>query len=102
MRTLWSILTYPLRTQPRGLLAARRPGRDEMGQNRLSPLGMEATDLSLIDRVARQNDALERAPSIVIDRKGTFAARASTHVDAMPEDETYAARYHRAFMKKDT
>ncbi|MEL7093602.1 MAG: hypothetical protein AAFN94_17885 [Pseudomonadota bacterium] len=62
---------------------------------------MEATDLGLIDRVARQNDALERTSAPRTHQPtGSFAAAASTDVAPMPEDETYAARYHRAFMTK--
>ncbi|MEX0310390.1 MAG: hypothetical protein AB3N17_09090 [Tateyamaria sp.] len=83
-------------------LAARRPGRDEMGQNRTVPLGMEATDMALVDRVSRRNDALERANAVRTSghRIDSYTAQASTHVDAMPEDETYAARFHRAFQKR--
>ena len=101
MRSFWSILTRPFCKEPRRPLAARRPGRDEMGQNHPRPLGLEATDLALIGRVTRRNEALERTTSIGMRRTGIFERHASTHVDAMPEDETYAARYHRAFMKKD-
>ena len=62
------------------------------------PLGMEGLDLSVIDRAARRNDTAERLPTL-LGHKGFFA-RSGTHVDAMPEDETYAARYHRVFKKK--
>ncbi|MEL7165394.1 MAG: hypothetical protein AAFY52_08895 [Pseudomonadota bacterium] len=62
---------------------------------------MEATDLALIDKVARQNDALERTSAPRTHQaRGSFAAAASTDVAPMPEDETYAARYHRAFQKQ--
>ncbi|WP_299627101.1 hypothetical protein [uncultured Tateyamaria sp.] len=95
------LLTRPFRRTARRPLAARRPGRDEMRQVRTVPLGMEATDLGLVDRVARQNDALERSTPVGKRRADSFAARASTDIDPMPEDETYAARYHRAYQKKD-
>ena len=62
------------------------------------PRGMEGLDLRVVDRAARLNDTAERLPTIA-GRDGFFA-RSSTHVDAMPEDETYAARYARAFQKK--
>ncbi|MEM6760121.1 MAG: hypothetical protein AAF601_11650 [Pseudomonadota bacterium] len=86
------------RRAPRRPLAMRRPAQ---AARREIPLGMEATDLSLIDKVARRNDALERtsAPR-TIHQAGSFSTAASTDVAPMPEDETYAARYHRAFMKK--
>lgn len=74
-----------------------------MGQVRSVPLGMEATDLALLDKVNRRNDALERVNRIKTNRtalNGHYAADTSTHIQAMPEDETYAARFHRAFLKK--
>ena len=95
-------LIYPFRRQTRQPLAARRPGREEMGQIRTVPLGMEATDMKLVDRVSRQNDALERGFGNRIRNGQPILGRASTHVEALPEDETYAARYHRAFAKKGT
>ncbi|MFL4471458.1 hypothetical protein ACERZ8_16840 [Tateyamaria armeniaca] len=101
---LLSLLSAPFRRGPRRPMATRQPGRDEMGQMRDVPLGMEATDLDLVDRVNRRNDALERTSAVASRRRGTkgsFTAAASTKVDAMPEDETYAARYHRAFNEKD-
>lgn len=64
---------------------------------------MEATDLSLIQQVSRKNDALERTSSpgvFGILSGGHNTNHAATHVDAMPEDETYAAKFHRAFNKK--
>lgn len=73
-----------------------------MGQVSATPLGMEATDLGLINRVARQNDALERTHAIGSRKSGSFIARASTHIDPMPEDETYAAHFHSAYIKKDS
>ena len=98
-----SRLAAPFRRGPRRPLAMRQPGRGEMGQVRDVPLGMEATNLDLVDRVNRKNDALERASTITGQKrgKGSFAAAASTRIDAMPDDETYAARYHRAYIEKD-
>ncbi|MEM6371870.1 MAG: hypothetical protein AAF727_03695 [Pseudomonadota bacterium] len=104
MASLLSLLAAPFRRSPRRPLAARQPGRAEMGQDRDVPLGMEATDLALVDRVSRQNDALERTSAVGSARrgaKGSFTAAASTTVEAMPDDETYAARYHRAYIEKD-
>ena len=96
-------MSTPFRRSPRRPLAARRPGRDEMGQTRTVPLGMEATDMTIIDRASRRNDALERTHRVSAGHAtGSFAAAAATQVAAMPEDETYAARYHRACnMKED-
>ena len=99
---LWDLISYPFRSGPRRPLATRRPDRTAMGQVAATPLGMEATDLALIDRVARQNDTLERTHAIGAQRTGSFMARTSTHIAPMPEDETYAARFHRAYIKKDS
>lgn len=102
MRIL-SLLSAPFRRGPRRPLAARQPGRDEMGQTRNVPLGMEATNLDLVDQVNRRNDALERASTVAGQKRrtGSFAAAASTRIEPMPDDETYAARYHRAYIEKD-
>ncbi len=97
---LLDVLTYPFRRQPRRPLSARRPDRGAMGQTRNVPLGMEATDMALVDKVARRNDALERANQISTHLNGTYTAASSLHVKAMPEDETYAARFFRAFKMK--
>lgn len=103
MGSLLSFLSTPFRRGPRRPMATRQPGRDEMGQVREVPLGMEATDLDLIDRVNRRNDALERSSTVAGQgrSKGSFTAAASTRITPMPEDETYAARYHRAYIEKD-
>ena len=98
---LWRILSTPFRRAARQPLAARRPSRGEMGQTGAVPLGFEATDLSLVNAVSRRNDALERSNLVRQEDGHAGIAQASTHVEAMPEDETYAARYHRAFQKKD-
>ena len=103
MSRLWQIISYPFRRQGRRPLAARRPGRDVMGQTRGVPLGMEATDMSVVNRVNRRNDALERASAVFSrDTRQNATIGSSLHVAPMPEDETYAAQYHRAYIKKDT
>jgi len=88
-------LSYPFRRQPRRPLAARRPECEISGS---VPLGLEETDLSLINDVTRRNDALERPISSGARRGGPV--QSSLAVRPMPEDETYAARYHRAFLTK--
>ena len=97
----WDIISYPFRRTPRRPLHARMPSRDEMGQTQSgTPLGMEATDLSLIERVARRNDALERTSTIAMNKERSHLQGSSSHVTAMPDDETYVARFYRAFQKK--
>ncbi|MEP3844861.1 MAG: hypothetical protein ABJM43_05925 [Paracoccaceae bacterium] len=100
--SLWRIITYPLRRQPRVPLASRRPDRAELGQTRNVPLGMEETDLDLVQKVARKNDALEKTNLAYEQNKGFLTGHRNTHVAPMPEDESYAARFHRAFNKKGT
>lgn len=104
MRALLSLLATPFRSGPRRPLAMRQPGREEMKQQRDVPLGMEATDLDLIARVNRTNDALERVTALPRRTKGEgqHTAGASIRVTPMPDDETYAAHYHRAYTQKDT
>jgi len=103
MGAFLSRLAAAFRRGPRRPLATRQPGRDEMGQVRDVPLGMEATNLDLVDQVNRKNDALERTSALAGQKRGTgsFTAAASTRIAAMPDDETYAARYHRAYIEKD-
>ena len=94
--TLWETITFPFRSGPRRRLVDRRPSvpRREAGV----PLGMEATDLASVARVNRQNDALERVTGA---RNMRIASEhAADHVQPLPEDETYAARYHSAFQQK--
>ncbi len=99
---LWQIISYPFRRQPRRPLAARRPGSVHANAQRAVPLGMEATDMDMIHQVNRRNDALERVNEVYTRDRGAFGVvGASTRVAPMPEDETYAARYHRAYQQKD-
>ena len=102
--SLWATLTYPFRRGPRRPLAERRPSRRDMGQEHDVPLGMEATDLDLVDRVNRRNSAAERPTSAPTGTPKTTLGRvlesADTRVTPMPEDETYATRFHRIFQKK--
>lgn len=98
--TLWDRLIYPFRSGPRRPLAARQPHADRNAPD--VPLGMEATDIASVAKVNRHNDALERATgNAVLRQTGAKDPRNSaSHVAPMPEDETYAARYHRAFQQK--
>ncbi len=94
--TLWQRLTYPFRAAPRRPLAARQPQAAQPSSE--TPLGMEATDLNAVSAVNRRNDSLERSFGGI--RPGTRAQDRAAHVERMPDDETYAARYHRAFQQK--
>jgi hypothetical protein len=94
--TVLDWLLYPFKPQRRPLADAR-PERVEMGNR---ALGTEATDLDLVNRVARRNDALERTTDVNGANSVAGTSGSSLHVAPMPEDETYAARYHRVFAKK--
>jgi hypothetical protein len=99
MRRLWHWISAPLRRTPRGPLSARQPNRDD---GTATPLGMEAIDMSLVGAAQRRNAALER-PSTLFTRNRRFSGfldAAETSVSALPDDETYAARYHRAYMSR--
>ena len=76
-------------------LSSRQPPRPAA---RKTPLGMEAIDMGEITRTNRRNESLERAHTNWTQKRDQTAA-AATQVDPMPDDETYAAHYHRAFIK---
>ena len=61
---------------------------------------MEEIDMDLVDKVARRNDALEKTNTQYDKNRGFFMAHRNTYVAPMPEDESYAARFHRAYKKK--
>ena len=50
----------------------------------------------------RRSDTFERTNTKQTRRNGSVFARSCTHINPMTEDETYAARYHSAFIKKDS
>lgn len=75
-------------------LSSRQPPR---AAPRETPLGMEAIDMAEINRTNRRNESLERAHTNWTSRDRSMAA--ATDVPAMPDDETYATRFHTAFIK---
>ena len=96
-----SFLQYRAQRHTYRPLASRQPPRP---QDRETPLGMEATDIDAVTRVARRNEALERAHTNW-NRSSGMGRGAETSIDPMPDDETYAKRFHTAYMrnrKKDT
>ena len=103
MSGFWHILTAPFRRGPRRPLATRQPGREEMGQTRKIPLGMEALDMRIVDEANKRNDALERASGVFHQRNmlRSGIASANTSIDPMNDDETYAARFYGAYIKKE-
>ncbi|MGR3501416.1 hypothetical protein [Pseudaestuariivita sp.] len=92
--SLLNLLMAPFRRAPRRPLSQRRP---EMPVDAEVPLGMEGLDLASVEQVNRRNDALERTHWTFSQNSSRSAA---THIKPMPEDETYAATYHRAFQKQ--
>ena len=74
-------------------LATRQPQRRAAPQ---ATLGLEATDMGVVNAAARRNESLERGHTNWTFRGGLSAA---TDVAPMADDETYAARFHAAFMK---
>jgi len=78
-------------------LASRQPARPVQQK---PGLGMEAIDMNEIRRTQRSNDSFERVNNIWTKR-GSITSDVSTSVDAMPDDETYARRYHAAFHNKN-
>ncbi|KNG92998.1 hypothetical protein [Pseudaestuariivita atlantica] len=95
MTSLLDLLTRPFRRSSRRPLSYRQP---QMGRDAEVPLGMEALDMTEVDRVNRRNDALERVTLAGKNRFGrSFTQNAASRIDPMPDDETYAAEYHRRF-----
>ena len=82
-------------------LASRQPPRAEKAEK---PLGMEATDLDMVLRTARRNEGLERSNSGITRSgwTGLGAVSAEATIEPMPDDETYARRFHAAYMKNKT
>ncbi len=97
--TLWGWLTYPFKSGPRRPLASRQPQQRHTEE---TPLGLEAVDMSVVQAANRRNASLERVNTFFAPkgRVGSFLEHAETSVDALPDDETYAARFHRAYNKK--
>jgi len=97
--TLWHWLTYPFKRGPHRPLAQRQPARTKTDE---IPLGLEAVDMSIVQSANRRNASLERVSTFFSPkgRTGSFLENAETSVDALPDDETYAARYHRAYNQK--
>jgi len=86
-------------------LSQRKPGAIDPAQpaERDVPLGMEALDLKEVARTARRNDALERSGSLGHGRMLSHNINtAADGIDPLPDDETYAKRFHTAFIKDKT
>lgn len=79
-------------------LASRQP--DARAPQQDLPLGMEAIDVTSVNRVNRTNAALERTSVDWIKGRQNNATRTGADsIEPMPDDETYAKRFHTAFMK---
>ncbi len=78
-------------------LASRQPPRPKATER---PLGLEAVDLEAVARASRRNESYERGTTNWLrSRMGFFGAAVDTRVEPWADDETYAARYHAAFLK---
>lgn len=76
-------------------LSTRQPERRAPGK---PELGMEAIDMAEINRTQRRNESLERAHTNWT-RRGSGTNAAETDIQPLADDETYAKRFHTAFMK---
>lgn len=72
-------------------LASRQP---QMDAPEAPELGMEAIDMAEIHRTQRSNESLERTSNIWTRRSAS-----DLKIKPMADDETYAQRFHAAFMK---
>lgn len=99
--SLWTWITFPFVRGPRRPLAQRQP-QPARATGQSAPLGLEAIDMSVVDATNRRNASLERV-SAFYNAKGSlssFMENADSHVVPLTDDETYAARYHRAYNQK--
>ncbi|MFK7762796.1 MAG: hypothetical protein AB8B62_06005 [Roseobacter sp.] len=98
---LWTWITYPFVRAPRRPLAQRQP-KSVRATGESVPLGLEAIDMSVVDSTNRRNASLERVSTFFSAKGhlGSFTKNADSHVTPLADDETYAARYHRAYNQK--
>ncbi len=103
MSKVWQIISAPFRSGPRRPLSTRQPSLADVGRTRETPLGMEALDMSVVDEANRRNNALERPTGVFhrsnLHRSGITSA--DTSIEPINDDETYAAHYYSAYIKKD-
>ena len=96
--SLWAWITYPFRRQPRRPLSYRQPERAPQSQ---VPLGMEAIDMDVVNAAHKANARLERTSNMFSrNRFGSFTETADLNIAPLADDETYAARFHRAYNRK--
>lgn len=100
MSGILSLLTAPFTRGPRRPLSQRRPEAQGGRRERDVPLGFEAIDMDVVDEATRRNEAAERSSRMFSRGLHSHIERARTRIAPMPEDETYAARFHRAFQTK--
>lgn len=96
---LLDLILSPFRSGPRRPLAHRQPTLEKADK---VPLGMEAIDMSVVDAANRRNASLERVSTFFAPKRsmGSFLEHAETRITPLSDDETYAARYHRAYNQK--
>ena len=76
-------------------LSRRQPARPASED---TPLGYEELDMDSVARVNRRNESLERGHTNWTRRGSGFLRRATgSEAEPLPDDETYAARFHSAF-----
>ncbi len=82
-------------------LSQRQPAR--RGSNSETPLGHEALDMTGVYRTQRIHQGLERS---TLPMPRLFKRKDTPEIDiinpeglALPDDETYSARFHAAFQK---
>ncbi len=77
-------------------LSRRQPARKV---SKDVPLGLEAIDMRAVNSAARRNESLERSHTSWTRKGGLLNGAADTDVQPLADDETYARRFHAAFMK---
>ncbi|MFC6584381.1 hypothetical protein [Sulfitobacter aestuariivivens] len=56
-------------------------------------------DIAAVNKVTRRNEALERGHTNWTRKSSTQTDVAETDIQPLADDETYATRFHAAFMK---
>ena len=90
-----ALLQYSARRGTYRPLSSRQPAQR---RQQAPELGMEAIDMAEIRRTQRSNESLERTNNIWSQRHGA-AGGLDIKIDGLTDDETYAQRFHAAFMK---
>jgi len=101
---IWRALKWLITPQNRPLSHVRDGARFDVNGDPKPQLGFEAIDMAHVERVQRQNQALERTNTVTTsstkrERNGGFLSAANLATTQSYEDKDYAKRYYALFQK---